>query len=344
MFRKILILVANWLKIVKVTGVNTVLSTLFMKKRLLALSTLMLASTGVFGQQDMALTHFIYNKMAFNPGATGMDEGICGTLLYRNQWDKINGAPNSAVFNAEANLNRWIPAGVGISFAHDAIGFNRQNNLYLNYSHHLTVGSAGTLGIGVGLGMFNLGLDPNWVPPTTNLDPSLPAKSSATAFDLNAGLYWKGTAPYYIGISSTHVAPPSLEQISSMSAGSPINFNAARHYQVMGGYTLQQVGGGPGDVDIQAMLRTDAVKFSVDLNARYIWKSMLYGGLTYRTSDAVAVMVGWMPMRGTVVGYSYDLTVNKLSNISRGTHELVVKYCYYLPPPPIQKTKHPRWL
>jgi hypothetical protein len=42
---------------------------------------------------------------------------------------------NSAVLNVEANMNRFFPGGVGISFYHDAIGFSRQNNLLLNYSY-----------------------------------------------------------------------------------------------------------------------------------------------------------------------------------------------------------------
>lgn len=328
----------------KPIGVNTVLSTLFMKKSLLALSTLMLASTGVFGQQDMALTHFIYNKMSFNPGATGIDEGICGTMTYRNQWDKVNGAPNSAVFNAEANLEGWLPAGVGLTVMHDAIGFNRQNNVLLNYSHHQSVATSGTLGIGLGIGIINLGSNPVWVPPSTLADPSLPVGSGATTLDLNFGLYWKGTsAPYYVGLSSTHLAIPTLDQ-GSLSPGATVNYNTARHYYLMGGYTMEKLGGSNGDLDLQAMMRTDAVKLSFDINARYIYNNQFYGGLTYRTSDAIAVMVGWMPMRGTVVGYSYDLTMNKLSSVSRGTHELLVKYCYYLPPPPVQKSKHPRWL
>lgn len=327
-----------------------------MKKRLLALSTLVLASAGVFGQQDMALTHFIYNKMTFNPGAAGMEDGICGTLLYRNQWDRVNGAPNSAVFNAEANLESIIPAGVGVAFSHDAIGFNRQNTLLLNYSHHQVVGTSGTLGIGVGLGILNFGSSPTWVPPNTLLDPLLPASSSATAFDVNAGLYWKGNVqPYYIGISATHLAAPGLEQQSAMGASTGTQYDVAGHYYVMGGYTFQQIGGSNGDLDIQAMMRTDLVKYSVDLNARYIFNKMLYGGLTYRSSDAIAVMAGFMrelpdpknPRRvgsSFIAGYSYDLTINQLSNVSRGTHELLVKYCYFIPPPPIQKSKHPRWL
>jgi hypothetical protein len=112
----------------------------------------------------------------------------------------------------------------------------------------------------------------------------------------------------------------------------------------MGGYVFKEVGAANNNLDVQMMMRTDMVKYSFDFNARYIVNSRFYGGLTYRTSDAIAFMAGFMPAKGTVISYSYDLTLNKLSNVSRGTHELLVKYCYYLPPPPVQKSKHPRWL
>ncbi|MFT5582410.1 MAG: hypothetical protein ACI9G9_001676, partial [Psychromonas sp.] len=68
-------------------------------------------STMSFSQQDKIITHFIYDKMSLNPGETGIDEGICGTAIYRNQWDKVNGAPNSLVLNVEANINRFFPGG-----------------------------------------------------------------------------------------------------------------------------------------------------------------------------------------------------------------------------------------
>ena len=75
-----------------------------MNKTLRILSAFVLCSFGASAQQDIALTHFIYNKFAINPGATGIEEGLCGNLIYRNQWDKVNGAPNSFVFNVDANL------------------------------------------------------------------------------------------------------------------------------------------------------------------------------------------------------------------------------------------------
>jgi len=114
----------------------------------------------------------------------------------------------------------------------------------------------------------------------------------------------------------------------------------------MGGYKMKDVAG--GNIDANLLVRTDMVKFSADINARYFYvknnKEIAYGGLTYRTSDAVAIILGYNPMKNLTVGYSYDLTLNKLSSVSRGSHEIMVKYCYYLPPPPKTKAHHPRWL
>lgn len=308
-----------------------------MKKKLLVLSAFVALASGIsYGQQDKLLTHFIYDKMTLNPGSTGLDEGICGTMIYRNQWDKVNGAPNSAVFNVEANMNRFFPGGVGISFYHDAIGFNRQNNALLNYAYPIAIAGKGTLGVGVGIGIVNFGVDPAWVPPTAAVDPTLPVKSSGTNIDMNGGLYWKATGgKYYVGLSTTHISQSELKNV---------NYKTFRHYNLMGGYRFFDLFGSKQDLDVQVLLRTDMVKLSSDINIRYMHKNIFYGGLTYRTSDAIAVMLGVTPFKNFTVGYSYDLTMNKLSNISRGTHELAVKYCYFLPPPPVHISKNPRWL
>lgn len=309
------------------------------KKLLVASSFIVFACSTLTAQQDKLITHFIYDKMSINPGETGIDEGICATTIYRNQWDKVNGAPNSAVLNIEANMNRFFPGGLGLSFYHDAIGFTRQNNLLLNYSYPLEIPGAGKLGIGIGVGMINVGMNPSWVPPTTNPDNSLPVGFSATNLDLNFGLYFKGDQDYYAGLSSTHL---SQSLLSESVAGVANEYQTARHYYIMGGKKFRDIAG--GDIDANVLMRTDLVKFSADINARYIWRNIAYGGLTYRTSDAVAIMLGWVPITNMTVGYSYDITTNKLSSVSRGSHEILLKYCYFLPPPPIQKSKHPRWL
>lgn len=304
------------------------------------MSTLFLGvASESFAQQDKLITHFIFDKMSVNPGATGFDRDLCATLMYRNQWDKVNGAPNSVVFNLEANMSRWFPGGLGLSFYHDAIGFNRQNNLLLNYSYPLDIGNAGTLGIGLGVGMINFGQNPTWVPPTTQNDISLPVGFNATNVDLNFGLYFRGTADWYAGLSSTHLSQSIMKKKVGMVDQS---YQTKRHYYIMGGKTFREIG--DGAIDVQALLRTEFTKFSADINVRYIWRDMLYGGITYRTIDAVGLMVGWYPIKNFVISYSYDITTNKLSSVSRGSHEIALRYCYKLPPVPIQTSRHPRWL
>lgn len=281
----------------------------------------------------------MYDKMSLNPGETGIDEGICGVMLYRNQWDKVNGAPNSMLLNIEANMNRFFPGGIGVTVFHDQIGFNRQNNVMLNYSYPLQINGLGTLGIGVGVGLMNFSVSPEWVPPTTINDNTLPAGYVANNLDLNFGLYLKGNNDYYVGLSSTQ-----LTQSLFTGGVAPIvsTYNAKRHYYLMGGKTFKGIGN--GDIETNLLVRTDLVKTSFDVNARYLWNNKAYGGLTYRLSDAIAFMVGYMPIQNLTVGYSYDMSINRLSSVSRGSHEILVKYCYYLPPVPIQKSKHPRWL
>ena len=324
-----------------------------MKKRILVVTTLLLAACGANAQQDLALTHFIFNKMAVNPGETGIENGACGSMIYRNQWDKVNGAPNSLLINAEGNLPsllRLSPlnGGIGLNVVHDAIGFNRQTNVMLNYSQHVSI-SGGTLGIGVGLGLFSFGLNPVWVPPNTLSDASLPAGSSAMTFDANFGLFYKKDN-WYAGLSSTHLTAPILDQKSILGTGT-VQYNGARHYYFMGGYTIDGIASGRDKVDIQMLGQTDAVKTSINLNARYIFNNFLYGGLAFRNSDAVSVLLGWRPFekvnatafQNLWVGYSYDITIGKIASISNGTHEIAVKYCY-IPKMKVTKHKHPRWL
>jgi type IX secretion system PorP/SprF family membrane protein len=317
-----------------------------MRKQILALTVACLGFiANVCAQQEKLITHFIFDKMSINPGSTGHEDGICGTMIYRNQWDRVAGAPNSVLFNGEANLQRYFPVNVGLSMYGDAIGFQRQVNALLNVSYPLEIPDIGTLGIGLGIGIMNFGFNnASWVPPTTPVaqDPSIPAGPGSTTLDLNAGLFFKGVSDYYVGLSSTHLTEPVFKNNF---------FSTKRHYFIMGGKKFTNLFGNGMSLDIQALGRTEIVKFSADLNARFIYDQpqySLYGGVTYRTSDALAFMFGlkWTLSRtmNFGVGYSYDLTTNKLATISRGTNELLGKFCYFIPKPPKTTSKHPRWL
>ena len=296
-----------------------------------------------FAQQDKLITNFMFDKMSINPGKTGVDmyNSICATSIYRNQWDKVNGAPNSAVLNIEGNLERFFKGGIGLAFYHDAIGFSRQNNLLLNYSYPIRISNFGVLGLGFGIGIINYGIEPNWVPPTTATDLSLPVGFAATNLDANFGAYFQGK-DFYVGLSSTHLSESLLKKTV---ADIDQNYQTARHYYFMGVKSFDDVLN--GKIDAQVLLRTDLVKYSFDINTRYFFTindNELYGGLTYRNSDAIGVLLGFSPTQKFTIGYSYDITINKLASVSRGTHEIVLKYCYAIETPRLTISRNPRFL
>ena len=323
-------------------------------KKVLSLVLCCLSMGFAYGQQDKQFTHYMFDRMSYNPATTGF-KGYCGTLIYRNQWDRVQDAPNTTLFNAQGNLQNLVlgpgSLGVGLSFANDAIGFQRNNNLTLSAAYHLPT-DFGVLSAGLGIGIINVGFSPSWIPPQTaaNLDPaiaSINTKIAATGFDQNFGLYWYGNEGYYIGISATHLAPANLDKVS---------FSVARHYYVMGGYTYdlgEQIGTrNKLELKPSVLLKADGstMVFDVNLMADY-WlntDSYFWAGASYRFSDAIALMAGYgfSPSKNTnkdmfKIGYSFDIMTNPLNEYGKGTHELMANYCMFAPPPIVPRHGNP---
>jgi len=333
-----------------------------MKKRLLLIALFAGAAGSSFAQQDKVLTHFMFDRTTFNPAATALTKNaICGTFIYRNQWDKINGAPNSGTFNVEADLDQYVPGLFGgISFFQDMIGFNRSNFATLNVGYSLKNLVGYDIRIGAGIGMINHSVTPTWVPPETLVDPNLVPSWSRTGFDANLGLFFRHTLQqgtrtgdeFNAGFSVTHIPATSLESgsVGGTTGTIPLGFQTARHFYFSGGYKFNKLVAQRDDIDINFLVQSDIVETSFQINARYMYNNFLWGGLAYRTEDMIGVLAG-VNLQGInsalppiQIGYAYDFTINQLSTISQGSHEIMARYCYPLPGIPITKTRHPRWL
>lgn len=314
-------------------------------KKVLSFVICALAMQLSWAQQDKQYTHYMFDKISFNPAATGT-KGYCGTVIYRNQWDRVQDAPNTTLLNVHGNIQKYN-LGVGLSFTNDAIGFQRNNTVTINGAYHFPT-NAGVLSGGLGLGIVNVGFSPTWIPPQTLTDALLPTATAGTGFDMNLGLYWHGTThPYYVGLSMTHLAPPTLKNI---------NFSIARHYYIIAGYDLPLGSmlnwSNKFDLKPSTLIKADGAGMVFDINVMAdFWLnnfSYLWGGFTYRLSDAVALQLGYAfsPANKTSqnmlkFGYSFDIMTNPLNQYGKGTHELMVNFCMFPPPPAIPRHGNP---
>lgn len=312
-----------------------------MKKTLLTFATLLCASS-IWAQQDVQFTQFTNNKMFYNPGVIGSGDAICLNLAHRSQWVGFEDAPTTQNLGANIPIN-FLHGGLGINVTSDMIGAFQDITAGVGYAYQMEL-AGGTLGLGLRVDFRNKNvLAGSWAPPQTLNDPSLIGfNQSSMATDLNFGSYYKQDN-WFVGLSSSRLL--ETKDILTAQGGS---FNAQirgqRHYFLMGGYDLD-LGNG---IVLQpaAMIKSDIVTTQVDLNAAATYNNQIWGGVSYRVNDALAVMAGYHINESLRVSYSYDLTMSTMRTASTGSHEIMAHYCFNIEIPPKEKGyyRNPTWL
>lgn len=299
-----------------------------MKKLNIAAIFLIMVVYPVFSQQDPLSSQYMFNTLTYNPGVAGVSGMICATALNRQQWVGFDGAPSTTVFNVSAPIKPFkIRSGVGLLVESDNVGFDKDINISASYSYHLDLGQ-GILGIGLNAGMLNKTIDPTWVIPTGDShtppsgDPLIPEnKESYVAFDAGLGLFYKADK-YYASLSVTHINQPKIK----FSKGTPY---ISRHYYLTAGYTLQLPNPSLELLpSVFAFSDGKAMQFNLTSLIRYNKK--VWGGVSYRYSDAMIGMIGLELFNGIRLGYAYDFTISDMGNNSSGSHEFMVNYCFDL--------------
>ena len=99
-------------------------------------------------------------------------------------------------------------------------------------------------------------------------------------------------------------------------------YSVSRHYFLTGAYDF--VLGKKWILQPKFIAVTDAVKLSAQLHVLASFNKFLTFGAGYRLSDAICMNASYQFKEKIRIGYAYDLTINKLSGISRGSHEILL--------------------
>jgi len=66
--------------------------------------------------------------------------------------------------------------------------------------------------------------------------------------------------------------------------------------------------------------------FKFELSVKAIYKNKLWGGLAFRTQDALSVVLGYTHDKKIHFGYAFDLAINDIRKYSPTSHEVVFGY------------------
>jgi len=294
-------------------------------KRILLVQLFLFGILIVNAQQDPLLSHIFFNKVYQNPAFAGNQGEIYTNIISRQQWVGYDGAPQSTVFTINAPVNLFgINSGVGLTLANDQLGFEKNFTGSLDYAYIHSLGT-GNLSIGIKAGIFNKAFDGTFTVPDG--DPSgdliIPkGKEQSLIFDLGFGAVYS-LNDFYVGLSTSHLAQPKFKFSTSEIA------YLKRHYYLISGYRLG-ISNSPIEFYPNILVAYDGGSPQLTINMNMVYNKKFWGGVTYRTLDAIDLNIGIELFNGIKIGYAYGLNFSKLINTNSGSHEVMLGYSFNL--------------
>ena len=272
-------------------------------------------------QQDVMVSQYMFNGLFLNPAYAGSHKYFSTSLLHREQWVNFDGAPKSSIFAIDGPLfNNKM--GVGLIVSHDKIGVTEQNDVYANYSYFVKLGP-GKLGFGIKGGVSQYIAKVDDLTVWDNDDPSFTGtKKSALLGKFGGGVYYYCDR-WYAGFSIPEMVAydPDHSFNISMESSSSIR----KHYYATGGYVFDA--GERFKLKPSILIKNQpAAPTEVDLNLTAMFIDAIALGVSYRSKDAVCVMVEYQANQRFRVAYAYDITTSNIRHYAAGTHEIMIGF------------------
>lgn len=334
---------------------------------ILTCSFLTCISASLFAQQDAQFSQYMFNGLYLNPGYSGIEGVMRGTLIHRTQWlgyrpTEYGGtAPNSQVLSATTKLPENY-GGAGLYILMDRLGPIRNTDVQLSYAYHLKI-KDGTLGLGLRGGIYSQRLSTDYYKVIHTQDPIYTYLKEEDKFsqmrpDVTAGI-WYNTKKYYGGVSFTHIPKAKF----TMGFGDSISSRLVNHMYITGGYNLLL--GTNIVITPSALIQTDLNELTYLFGGLATYNNKIWAGLNLRQSlaqreaskkgktlsnDDIILYLGINVLkdkRGNDAlrfGYAFDFVTSGVNAKKRTSHEVLVSYM--APPPwgvPKPKVRTPRY-
>lgn len=309
---------------------------------LLLLTGLIPLSDEIFSQQVPMYSQYIMNGYLVNPSFAGLDGYTTVTLTAREQWMGLaqNPATYAASFQTRILKNSYISkstavkkklvkpskgsrVGAGGYIFNDNNGIMRRTGLQAIYAYHINLGGdkeyKRNLSFGLALTAYQFAVN------TDNLiydmdDPLLNIYDRSVFIpDFNFGTSYS-TSRYYVGFAMTNLFRGSL----LFSEVKDPKRTELGHFFLTGGikFPVSAI----WTIEPSAYIKSSDMVFKsvqMDLTTRVYYRNDYWAGLSWRTNDAIILLLGLKYDR-FYFAYAFDFTLTDIRRQSVGTHELTV--------------------
>jgi type IX secretion system PorP/SprF family membrane protein len=295
-------------------------------KKFFALASFFVSlTTHLMAQQDPQFTQYMFNTLYYNPAFSGVEGVTKITAMHRSQWLGYQpsygggGAPTTQIVSVTSPIFK-VNSGFGAYIVNDKLG--AQNNLeaQASYAYHLGIKES-KLSLGIKVGAYSQTLNFDLYNATDPNDPLLQkaGKTSQVRPDFSVGAFYR-KEKYYAGVSFTHLIK------SEFDFGTGHKSALKSHMYITGGYFYQL----NFDLRFQfsTLIKTEFTKTTFDLGGLAYYKDTMWGGLSFRQSEAAILLLGYsfMKDKSLKLGYALDYVIKDQKAKEATSHEFMLAY------------------
>lgn len=275
-----------------------------------------------YSQQVPTNTLFEWNRIDFNPAFSGTSSTTNITIQSRQQWVGFADAPKSQYVSS----NAYLPGGIGVGgvLFNTVAGPTRQTGIKGAFAKQLKINRDLKLSLSLSIGVYQNAYDKEKLYTGIPGDPAIENGSTeqklAPDASFGAVMY---SNEYFVGFSITNLTESKYDFFSTEDDfANPIK----RTYYLTGGYTFmfnKELRYSPSVL----IKKTIGLPLQIDVSNRIFYKPLI-AGISYRSSNELSFILGIRFGQLYEFAYSYDYSLNKLGDYSKGSHEFVL--CFKL--------------
>jgi len=294
----------------------------------------------VVAQQVPMYSQYMMNGFLINPSFAGRDGYTTINLTVREQWAGMSGAPSTyaASFQTRILKNSFISkstavrkklikptkggkVGLGGYVFNDNNGIMKRTGIQAVYAYHISMGRTegipNNLSFGLALTAYQFAINTEGLLYDHD-DPLLNSYDRSVFIpDFNFGASFT-TSRYYVGFAMTNLLRGSLLFADTSST----KRTELGHYFLTGGvkFPINR----DWIIEPSAFLKSSDMflkALQMDLTTRVYYKDDYWAGVSWRTNDAIIMLMGLKYDR-FYFSYAFDITLTDIRKQSFGTHEL----------------------
>lgn len=290
-----------------------------------ALAITFFAAFSVQAQQDALFTHYMFNNMYLTPAFAGVDGVTRFSAVHRSQWLGYQpsfgegNAPVSQLVSFNTPIFK-LHSGFGTYIMNDITGPLNSLEAQVNYAYHLGI-KDNKLSIGIKAGIFSQTVNGRIYRYVDGGDPNITeGKESQIKPDLGFGLFYR-SEKYYAGVGFNHLLKSEFDfgaDATRAALENHVNFTGGYYYDMSFDLTFL----------FTTWVKTDLNETSVDLSGLAYYKNTMWGGLSFRQSEAVSILLGYSLLKDKTLrlGYSMDYVVKDQAAKQPTSHEVMLSY------------------